>query len=176
VPTRALADALAAEIGTARATGKGWRPRIDALGLTRLAATAIDRIAPAAAATCKALLAFASTDLVCYREEGTTPLRLRQDAAWQPLLDWLADSFDARLIAVEGVMPRPQPQAALDALAAALDRCDPFTLAGLGVAVQTAGSLAIGLALAYGHLDAAEASALADLDETFQNEQWGEDD
>jgi chaperone required for assembly of F1-ATPase len=174
VPTRPLAEALAAEIEAARGAGKG-RPRIEALGLTRLAATAIDRIAPAMAATCQALLAFASTDLVCYRDEGATPLRLRQDAAWQPLLDWLADSFDARLIVVEGVMPQPQPRAALDALAAALDRCDPFTLAGLGVAVQTAGSLAIGLALAHDHINAAEASALADLDEAFQNEQWGED-
>ena len=175
VPTRALADALASEIEAARESGKGWRPRIDALGLTRLAATAIDRIAPASAATCEALLAFASTDLVCYREEGATPLRVRQDAAWQPLLDWLAESFDARLIVIEGVMPQPQSQAALDALAAALDRCDPFTLAGLGVAVQTAGSLAIGLALAYDHVSAAQASALAELDEAFQNEQWGED-
>lgn len=175
VPTRALADALAVEIEVARATGKGWRPRIDALGLTRLAATAIDRIAPAAAATCKALLAFASTDLVCYREEGATPLRLRQDAAWQPLVDWLAESFGARLIVVEGVMPQPQPQCALDALAAVLDRCDPFTLAGLGIAVQTAGSLAIGLALAHDHVNAAEASALAELDEAYQNELWGED-
>lgn len=175
VPTRPLADALAAEIAAARESGKGWKPRIDALGLTRLAATAIDRIGPASAATCQALLAFASTDLVCYRDEGATPLRLRQDAAWQPLLDWLAESFHARLMVIEGVMPQPQPQAALDALARALDRCDPFTLAGLGVAVQTAGSLVIGLALAYDHVTAPEASALAELDESFQNEQWGED-
>jgi chaperone required for assembly of F1-ATPase len=175
VPTRPLAEAVAAEIEAARAAAKGGRSRIEALGLTRLAATAIDRIAPATAATCRALLAFASTDLVCYRDEGATQLRARQDAAWQPLLDWLEDSFDARLMVVGGVMPEPQPQAALDALAAALDRCDPFTLAGLGIAVQTAGSLAIGLALAHDHINAAEASALADLDEIFQNEQWGED-
>jgi chaperone required for assembly of F1-ATPase len=175
LPTRPLAEAVAAELDAARAAAKGGKPRLDALGLTRLAATAIDRIAPATAATCQALLAFASTDLVCYRDEGATPLRVRQDGAWQPLLDWLAESFDARLIVVGGVMPQPQPQAALDALAAVLDRCDPFTLAGLGVAVQTAGSLVIGLALAHDHINAAEASALADLDEAFQNEQWGED-
>jgi len=175
VPTRALAEALADEIAAARVAGKAWRPRMDALGLTRLAATAIDRIGPASVATCGALLGFAATDLVCYRDSGASALRTRQEAAWQPLLDWLAESFDARLIVVEGVIPEPQPQAALDALSAALDRCDPFTLAGLGLAVQTAGSLAIGLALAHGHLDAAQASALADLDEAFQNEQWGAD-
>jgi chaperone required for assembly of F1-ATPase len=173
VPTRALAGALAEEIAGVREAGKTFRPSIDALGLTRLAATAIDRIAPAGAATCRALLGFAATDLVCYRDSGASALRARQEAAWQPLLDWLAESFDARLIVVEGIMPEPQPRAALDALAAALDHCDPFTLAGLGLAVQTAGSLAIGLALAHGHIDAAQASALADLDEAFQNEQWG---
>lgn len=176
VPTRALADVLAAEIAVARAVPKSARVRMDDLGHTRLAATAIDRIGPAIEATREALLAFAGTDLVCYRDIGGSPLRARQDEAWQPLLDWLAETYGARLIVVDGVMPQPQPQSALDALAAVLNRCNPFVLAGFGLAVETAGSLAIGLALTDGRIDAAQASALADLEETHQNEQWGEDD
>jgi chaperone required for assembly of F1-ATPase len=175
VPTRALAEAIGAELTAARLGGQFGRPRIDGMGLTRLAATAIDRIGAAATATRDALLAFAETDLVCYRIEGMPELRARQDAAWQPLLDWLAETYRARLIVVEGVMPRPQPHEALDSLAAALTRLDPFLLSGLGLAVQTAGSLVVGLALAAGRINAAEAAALADLDESFQNEQWGED-
>ena len=176
VPTRALADVLMTEIAAARAVQKNHRVRMDDLGHTRLAATAIDRIGPGIEATREALLAFASTDLVCYRDIGGSPLRARQDEAWQPLLDWLAETFGARLLVVDGVMPQPQPQAALDALAAVLNRRDPFVLAGLGLAVETAGSLAVGLALADGKIDAAQASDLADLDEMYQNEQWGEDD
>jgi chaperone required for assembly of F1-ATPase len=176
VPTRALAEVLMTEIAAARAVQKNHRVRMDDLGHTRLAATAIDRIGPAIEATREALLAFASTDLVCYRDVGGSPLRAHQDTRWQPLLDWLAERHGAYLIVVDGVMPQPQPQSALDALATVLNRCDPFVLAGFGLAVETAGSLVLGLALADGKIDAAQASALADLDETYQNEQWGEDD
>ncbi|MGE5537183.1 MAG: ATP12 family protein [Gemmatimonas sp.] len=175
VPTHTLADAIAAELMLVRNGGRLGRPRIDTMGLTRLAATAIDRIGPGSAATRDALLAFAETDLVCYRVGGVPALRGRQDSSWQPLLDWLAETYGARLAVVEGVMPQSQPREALDALGSVLARLDPFTLAGLGLAVQTAGSLVIGLALAAGRINAAEAAALADLDESFQNEQWGED-
>jgi chaperone required for assembly of F1-ATPase len=175
VPSRALADAIADELTAARFGGQLGRPRIDGMGLTRLAATAIDRIAPDPGPTRDAILAFAETDLVCYRVEGVAELRARQDAAWQPLLDWVSDTYGARLEVVEGVMPKPQSSDALDSLAMALARLDPFTLSGFGLAVQTAGSLIVGLALAGGSINAAEASAISDLDEAFQNEQWGKD-
>lgn len=175
VPSRPLAEAVAAEIASARETGKAGAVRLDALGLTRLAATAIDRVAPKPEATARALLEFAETDLVCYRAESRSDLRTRQDAAWQPLVDWVGGTFNARLVAVEGVMPAAQSPLALAALSMALGKYDAFALAGLGLAVQTAGSFVVGLALAEGRLDAAEAFALAELEETLQNEQWGED-
>jgi chaperone required for assembly of F1-ATPase len=48
-------------------------------------------------------------------------------------------------------------------------------LAGLAFAVQTSGSLVIGLAMAEERLDAGQAFDLAELDESYQIEQWGED-
>lgn len=176
VPTRELAEAIVAEIETARDSMKGGKLPIEALGLTRLAATAIDRIAPIPSAMARALLEFAETDLVCYRSEVESELRARQDAAWQPLLTWLGERFNAHLTVVEGVMPAPQPSLALVALSATLEKYDAFILSGLGLAVQSAGSLVIGLALAHGRIDAAEASGLADLDEAYQKEKWGEDE
>jgi chaperone required for assembly of F1-ATPase len=175
VPGRRLAEEVAAEIADARNSAKADAMPIEGLGLTRLAATAIDRIAAKPAVARRALLEFAETDLVCYRAETPSELRSRQDAAWQPLLEWLDRQFNVRLTAVEGVMPAAQPPVALAALSMALDKYDAFALAGLGLAVQTAGSLAVGLALAERRIDAAEASAIADLDESYQNEQWGED-
>ena len=52
---------------------------------------------------------------------------------------------------------------------------DDFALTGLSAAASILGSLVLGLALAEGRLDAAEAFRLATLDEAFQAEQWGED-
>jgi chaperone required for assembly of F1-ATPase len=176
VPTRELGEAIAAEIAAARGAMKGGKLPIDEMGLTRLAATAIDRIAPKPSATARALLEYAETDLLCYRGEKDSDLRARQDDAWHPLLVWLGDKFNARLTVVEGIMPASQPELALVALSAELEKYDHFFLSGLGVAVQTAGSLVVGLALAHGRVDAAGASALADLDETYQNELWGTDE
>ena len=176
VPTRALAEAIVPEITVARSATKGGKLPIDEMGLTRLVATAIDRIALMPFATARALLEYAETDLLCYRGEKETDLRARQDVAWQPLLVWLGEKFNAHLTVVEGIMPASQPDLALVALSAELEKYDHFFLSGLGVAVQTAGSLAIGLALAHGRIDAAEASGLADLDEAYQNELWGTDE
>ena len=59
------------------------------------------------------------------------------------------------------------------ALAQAVAAHDAMALAALGIAVPVLGSLVLGLALAAGRLDAAEAHALATLDEIFQEELWG---
>ena len=64
----------------------------------------------------------------------------------------------------------------INALRRVVHRYDPYTLAGLGIAVPALGSLVLGLALAEGQLDAAEAHRLGALEELFQVEQWGEDE
>jgi chaperone required for assembly of F1-ATPase len=52
---------------------------------------------------------------------------------------------------------------------------DDFSLTALQTATAACGSLVIALALLEGHLDAAEAFAASQLDESFQIEAWGED-
>ena len=64
----------------------------------------------------------------------------------------------------------------IDALRRVVGAYDPYMLAGLGIAVPALGSLILGLALAEGRIDAAEAHRLGALDELFQVEQWGEED
>ena len=68
-----------------------------------------------------------------------------------------------------------QPAAALDGLRAAVAVLDDFVLSALHAATAAAGSVAIGLALIEGELDAAAAFAASQVDETFQIEQWGAD-
>ncbi len=172
VPTRALADAIAEEF---RAQASAKVPNFTAMPNLRLAATAIDRVASARAATVDAVTAFGETELLCYRAEHPGDLVERQHGAWQPLLDWAALRFDAALCNTAGVMPRPQSAAALQALRAAVATYDDHMLAGLAFAVQTSGSLVVGLAMVEGRLDAAQAFEIAELDESYQIEQWGED-
>jgi chaperone required for assembly of F1-ATPase len=174
VASAPLAEALAAEWDAAGGGAKGAEVRWTDLGLTRLVGTAIERIAPDPAPTVGALAAYAETDLLCHRAEDQR-LAERQAREWQPLLEWAAQALDAPLRTTVGLMPIPQPPAAVAAIRAALAARPPLVLAALGLAVPALGSVVLGLALAEARLDAAEAFRLSVLDETFQAELWGED-
>lgn len=174
VPSRSLAAAIAEEWQEAGGA-KGAEVTLAALKVTRVIATAVDRIAPAPDATVDALAAYGETDLLCYRAEHPPGLASRQAERWQPLLDWAALVLDAPLVVTAGVVPIVQPPEARAALRAALARRNPVALAALGVAVPALGSLVLGLALAERRIGPDEAHALATLDEAFQIEEWGED-
>lgn len=171
VPTEALAAAIAAE----------WEAQTDrvrplAMLLTRLASTAIDKVPAERGRFVDELVAYAESDLLCYRAEHPPQLVARQEAQWQPLLDWLADRYAARLEVTQGVVPQQQAPAAIAPLRGVVEAQDQWHMAALHSATTAAGSLVIALALLDGRLDAEEAFALSQLDESFQVEQWGRDD
>ncbi len=170
VPARALAEAVAAEWA---AQGDTVRPAD--MPLTQLAATALDRIGPERDAILPQMLAYAGTDLLCHRAAFPPDLVRRQDENWQPLLDWAAAALGARLEVTAGVVPVPQPPAALAALAARLAGYDVWRLTAAQAACAASGSLILALALAEGRLAGAEAFDLSQLDETYQIERWGDD-
>jgi chaperone required for assembly of F1-ATPase len=170
VPTAALAGAIAAEWN---AQASDIRPA--EMALTQIANTAIDRVGPQRALIVRQIAEYAGTDLVCYRATRPPELSARQQAVWQPLVDWAVPRYDAPLEITAGVIPIAQPAASLQALAAAVGEHDDFTLAAVMVATTACGSLVIALALAEGRIDADEAFAASQLDESFQIEAWGED-
>ena len=143
--------------------------------LTRLVGTAQDRIAAAPEPVIDSLALYGESDLLCYRVEIPVALARRQSQAWQPWLDWAAVALNAPLRTTTGLAHVPQPNSSLRALRTAVAGFDMVTLAALGVAVPALGSLVLGLAMAFGELDAAESYTLGALDELFQIEFWGED-
>ena len=171
VPTRALAEAIAAEW---RAVEGEIRP--EAMPFTRAANVAVDRIAADPGPLVAHLASYGETDLLCYRAEAPVGLRARQAAAWDPALAWAARDLGAPLAVTEGVAHRAQDPASLAALHAAVGAHDAFALTALSELVTLSGSLVLGLAVARGALGAPEAWAAARLDETWQEEQWGVDD
>ncbi len=174
VATERLAAAIAAEWQAAGGR-KGGDFVPDDLPLTRLAATARERISGDPSPTINALSRYAESDLLCYRAAYPSELASRQTALWQPWLDRAARLHGAELRVVHGVMPQPQPPEAVCALRSALAAQTSESLAGLGVLVPATGSLVLGLALADGALSPESAVELAFLDEDFQAEHWGED-
>lgn len=164
VPSRALADALAAE----------WAQQGEEIDPKRfifrdLADYAID----IAATEGVDLLRFAETDTLCYRADPDEPLHHRQRALWEPILTALEARLGIRFERVSGVVHRPQPPETLAALKALLDALDPFALAALATLASLAASLAVGLAALEDGADAEALYAAANAEEDWQAEQWG---
>lgn len=170
LPCRALAEALAEEWRS-----QDERVRPETMPMTRLAQTAVDRVGAARPAVVEQVAAYGATDLVCYRSDHPPDLAARQDVRWQPVLDWAAETYRAPLAVTRGLVPVAQPATSVEALRAAVAGFDDLELTAVASAVQALGSLVIGLALAAGRVDADEAFELAELDEAYQIERWGED-
>lgn len=171
VPTLALAQAIAAEW-----EAQSGEVRPETMPVTRAANSAIDKIRVQRAEVVELLAAYGGSDLLCYRALGPEALAERQAAGWDPLLDWAAEALGARLAVTRGVMPVAQDAAALDRLAARVAGFGDFHLAGFHDLVAISGSLILALAVTEGRLAAEEAWALSRIDETWQVEQWGEDE
>ena len=118
---------------------------------------------------------YAGTDLLCYRAVRPPALAARQQAVWQPLVDWAVLRYDAPLSVTTGVIPTSQAANSLRAFAAAVAALANFMLTALHLTTAACGSLVLGLALLEGRIDAEEAFTASQLDESFQIEAWGED-
>ncbi|MEP4378877.1 MAG: ATP12 family protein [Alphaproteobacteria bacterium] len=170
VPGPSLADAIADE----------WRAQaeeidVETMPLTRIAATAVDRVADDREGYIDQIAAYGATDLVCYRAQTPAELVIRQSKAWQPLLDWARDTFGSELVVTDGLLPVDQPPESLAQLRGAVAAHDDYELAALGVATSASGSIIVALALSKGHLDSATAFDIGQLDESYQVELWGEE-
>lgn len=170
VPTRRLADAIAAEWA---AQGEEIKPAT--MPLTQLASTSIDGVRGRLPEVASAAAEYGGSELVCYRAEEPEELVQRQAQLWNPLLDWAAHRYDAHLLVTSGIIHKPQPQSALKALRAAIDALDEWQLTALQNCIGITGSLLVSLAVVDGHLTAEQAFELAQLDENYQIEKWGED-
>lgn len=171
LPTRALAEEVTAE--WQRVEGK-VDPSV--MPFTRMANSAIDKVAPQFDAVAEMLAEYGGSDLTCYRAEQPEDLVARQSEGWDPLLAWAAATLAAPLHPTVGVMHREQPAASLAALSAAVHALTPFQLAAFHDLVALSGSLVLALAVTRGRLTAEEAWALSRIDETWQIEEWGEDE
>jgi chaperone required for assembly of F1-ATPase len=171
VPSQAFGEAVAAE----------WARQdklIDpaTMPLTRIANTAIDAVVDMMPDVAADIVAFAGSDLLCYRAVGMQELAARQSRAWDGVLSWALGELNARFILTEGVMPVEQPKISLGRIANTLEDYDAFQLSSLHVMTTLTGSALLALAHARGVLSREAAWAAAHVDEDWQIEQWGPDD
>lgn len=171
MPSQVLAEAVAAE----------WDAQEDEINpntmpVTRAVNAAIDKVAQQHDEVADLLAAYGDSDLLCYRADSPEGLVARQEAAWDPLLDWAHSTFGARLEPRTGLMPKPQNPDDLATLSAQVHAMDAFTLTAFHDLVGLSGSLIIGFAALKDHKDIETLWQTSRIDETWQEEQWGEDE
>lgn len=170
LPSERLAQAICREW-----SDQGEKIDTGGMRLTRLANSAIDRVADRRDAVVSEIAGYAETDLVCYRAAEPEALRERQEASWTPLVDWIGKRHGIVLTVTAGLLPCPQTPESLSSVRKAVEDRNDFSLTGLQLATAAGGSVVIALALADGEIDAEEAWKLSLVDETWQIENWGED-
>jgi chaperone required for assembly of F1-ATPase len=170
LPTLALAEAVAEE----------WRAQQELIDpatmpLTKLANSTIEGVVGREQAVIDDILAYAASDLLCYRADGPQGLIEAQLAQWDPVLDWAKSTLDAPLMLAEGIVHVAQPQASLDRLKDSLAGRDPFSLAALHLMTGLTGSALLALAVGLEQTTPEQAWQAAHVDEDWQISQWGED-
>src|SRR5688572_30744061 len=118
-PTRALAEAIAAEWDAQRETIDPF-----SMPLTRLANAIIDGVRAAPAPVAAEIERYLASDLVLYRAPGPEGLLALQRQHWDPVLAWVHDALGARFVLGEGVIHVEQPAGAVAAAAKAIPRGD----------------------------------------------------
>ena len=170
VPTTGLAAVLAAEWA---AQGTHINPAT--MPLTRLLNAALDGVAGEIEAGRADGVAFAGSDLLCYRPDAPEGLVARTNALWNPVIDWAERDLGARMVLAEGVMPVDQDPAAMARIAAAVPAGPPLLVAATHVLTTLTGSALLALAIVHGALDFETAWSAANVDEDWNWSLWGAD-
>ncbi len=144
--------------------------------VTRLVNTALDGVQGNEEAIRAEIVAYAGTDLLCYRAGEPAALVDRQRALWDPVVAWAERLLDVRFTLAQGIVHVAQPRQVRIAMKLKLAvYSDPFRLAGLSLATNLTGSALLALAVAEGFLTPDEAWRAAHVDEDWNIAQWGED-
>ncbi len=176
MPSRGTAESLAAE----------WNAQVDIIDplkmpQTRIVNSAIDGVAQQMTEVANEVKTYLASDLVVYRAAAPAPLVAAESDAWDPVLDWVRDTFHVRFILAEGLAFVQQPASTLATLGEVLDAtvgtgpAAPFRLAATHVTTTLTGSALLALAVLQGHLSPEAAWSAAHVDELFQESQWGTD-
>ncbi len=180
IKTPARNPLILANMALAEAVAEEWRAQgeeIDpaSMVMTGFANAAIDRVAPDREAFARPIAAYAETDMLCYRAEAGDPQAEKQDAEWEPLLRWAERRYDVVFTRIAGISYQDQPAATLARMSEAVLAQDDFTLAAMNPLTTISGSLVCTLALLEGEVDTEALWPIANLEELWQAELWGED-
>ena len=171
VPGEKLAQGIAEEWAR-----QGEEVELDSMQVTQFSCAALDYVENFRDDVVEETVAYGDTDVLCYRADAGSELAGRQDVAWNPLVAWAEAHFGSPFQTRDNVMPFAQDPKSLALLKAAVEALPLFELTALWLMTKLSGSLLLPFMVFEKRMSAAEAFAFSRLEETWQNEHWGEDD
>lgn len=172
LPTRQLAQQIAAEWDD---QGEEINPAV--MPMNALAQGALDQVVNERQRIVDRISVFADSDMLYFRGDQNQPdLVAHQAKHWDPLLDWSRSRFDVSFKLVHGIMHESQSEDTIARLSAAVDSQNNFTLAAMLSLCGLTGSLIATLALVEKAFDSALIWRLSNLEELWQERQWGSDE
>ncbi|AMO70917.1 ATP12 family chaperone protein [Sphingorhabdus sp. M41] len=172
VPASGLADAISAEWA-----GQGEDIIPASMPLTALAQGALDQVESERERIVSRIAAFADSDMLYYRaDQGQQALIAHQAEHWDPLLDWARQRYDVGFNLIHGIRYEAQPEATIARLTNVVEAQDGFTIAAMLSLVGLSGSLIATLGLVEQTHDTKTLWPLVNLEELWQEQQWGRDD
>lgn len=150
--------------------------RPHSLPMTSIASRAIDTLGDSATASGvrSSLLYYLDTDTVCFYQEYPSRLKRLQIEHWDPLLNWVRETFDVDILKHSSILSQPQPSVAKEKLANALASFDRWELAAMERVTHATKSFIIGLALVKKQITVEQAALAATVEVCSQIEKWGE--
>jgi len=169
VPKLALAEALVVE----------WRQQKDKIvpalmPMMQLAATTLDITSKQRGSIISQILAYAGSELLCHQVKEPLELAQLQETLWTPYLEWSAKSLGLTFKIDYGLMPIDQKPEILTLLRQHIGTYNDWLLTGFHYAINSVGSLILGLALVNRFRPLEEIFDAAELETTYQMKKWGE--
>jgi chaperone required for assembly of F1-ATPase len=172
LPTLQLAQKIAAEW-----ENQGEEINPTTMPMNALAQGALDQVVNERQRIVGRISAFADSDMLYFRGDENQPdLAAHQAKHWDPLLDWSRSRFDVSFKLVQGIMHESQSEDTIARLSAVVDSQDNFTLAAMLSLSGLTGSLIATLALVEKACDPTLIWELSNLEELWQEQQWGSDE
>ncbi|CEL92349.1 unnamed protein product [Vitrella brassicaformis CCMP3155] len=170
LPSESLALFLASE----------WQAQRDKITpqlmpMMTLASTTLDVVSSHRESTAQALLNYLHTDTVCFRDSDEDLVR-RQEALLLPVQRAFEERYcpHTALDISHDIRPPTQPPEVFAAVSDAMRNMSAWDLTALQVVTMNLKSLILGMGVVEGWVSVPLAIAAARLEETFQQEQWGE--
>lgn len=141
--------------------------------VTRLLNTSIDRVAVHKSDIINQLLAYISTDTLCFVTPANSGLRTQQNAIWTPVILWAQAYLDHPVIQTHTF--DPPVQSYNNTVRNILNDFTAFELTCLYECITLSGSVLIGLAIWQQAINVNDLWKASVLEETWQAQYWGMD-